>query len=134
MVSGMMKKTMITLVLLGCAFLLPAQTKTTVQGRIENAENLRLYYYLNEESYPVSVDGDGRYNIELDLSDFTIIKFSPLTGYPSITLNKEGAHRPAPSMPVYIEPGEQVTVDFDLQKWPMAQIKGQKVAREWGKL
>ena len=37
MVSGMMKKTMITLVLLGCAFLLPAQTKTTVQGRIENA-------------------------------------------------------------------------------------------------
>ena len=81
MVSGMMKKTMITLVLLGCAFLLPAQTKTTVQGRIENAENLRLYYYLNEESYPVSVDGDGRYNIELDLSDFTIIKFSPLTGY-----------------------------------------------------
>ena len=45
MVSGMMKKTMITLVLLGCAFLLPAQTKTTVQGRIENAENLRLYYY-----------------------------------------------------------------------------------------
>ncbi len=57
MVSGMMKKTMITLVLLGCAFLLPAQTKTTVQGRIENAENLRLYYYLNEESYPVSVDG-----------------------------------------------------------------------------
>ena len=79
MVSGMMKKTMITLVLLGCAFLLPAQTKTTVQGRIENAENLRLYYYLNEESYPVSVDGDGRYNIELDLSDFTIIKFSPLT-------------------------------------------------------
>jgi len=82
----------------------------------------------------VSVDGDGRYNIELDLSDFTIIKFSPLTGYPSITLNKEGAHRPAPSMPVYIEPGEQVTVDFDLQKWPMAQIKGQKVAREWGKL
>ncbi len=134
MVGGMMKKTMITFVLLGCAFLLPAQTKTTVQGRIENAENLRLYYYLNEESYPVSVDGDGRYNIELDLSDFTIIKFSPLTGYPSITLNKEGAHRPAPSMPVYIEPGEQVTVDFDLQKWPMAQIKGQKVAREWGKL
>ena len=79
MVSGMMKKTMITLVLLGCAFLLPAQTKTTVQGRIENAENLRLYYYLNEESYPVSVDGDGRYNIELDLSDFKIFSSDRLS-------------------------------------------------------
>ena len=37
-------------------------------------------------------------------------------------------------MSVYIEPGERVTVDFDLQQWPVARIKGQKVAKEWGKL
>ena len=77
MVSEMMKKTIITFILLGCAFLLSAQKKTTVQGRIANAENLRLCYYLNDESCPVSVDKDGRYSIELELSDFTIIKLYP---------------------------------------------------------
>ena len=112
MVSEMMKKTIITFILLGCAFLLSAQKKTTVQGRIANAENLRLCYYLNDESCPVSVDKDGRYSIELELSDFTIIKLYPLAGYPVIVLNKEGVHRPTPNMPVYIEPGESVICGF----------------------
>lgn len=129
-----MKKIVITIILLGCTFILFAQKKTTIQGRIANVENLRLCYYLQEDSYPVSIDKDGKYSIELELCDFTIIKFYPLSGYPSIVLNEKGAHRPVTTMPVYVEPGEQVTVDFDLQKWPVATIKGQKVGREWGKL
>lgn len=129
-----MKKIVIIVSLLVYSFVLFAQKKTTIQGRIANADNLDLRYNLNEESYVVGVGQDGRFCIELDLADFAILEFYPMKGYPSIQTDERGSHLPVLSMFVYIEPGEEVTVDFDLQQWPVAKIKGQKAAKEWGKL
>ena len=120
--------------LLVCTFTLFAQKQTTIQGRVMHADKLDLRYNLNGESYKVGVDKDGRYSIVLDLTDFAILELYPLRGYPSIQMDEKGSHLPVQGMSVYIEPGERVTVDFDLQQWPVARIKGQKVAKEWGKL
>lgn len=83
-------------------------------------ENLRLSYYLKGDSYPVNVDKSGKYSIELELNDFTIVELYPMAGYPSIVVDAKGSHLPVRGLPVYIEPGEQITVDFDLKEWPVA--------------
>lgn len=129
-----MKRTIVTAILLLNIVTLFAQNKTSIQGQIQNPENLRLSYYLKGDSYPVNVDKSGKYSIELELNDFTIVELYPMAGYPSIVVDAKGSHLPVRGLPVYIEPGEQVTVDFDLKEWPVARIKGQKVAKEWGKL
>lgn len=130
----MMKRIVITVSLLICTFILFAQKQTTIQGQITHADKLDLHYNLNGESHAVSVDKDGKFRIELDLTDFAIVEFYPLRGYPSIRMDEQGSHLPVRNLPVYIEPGELVTLDFDLQEWPVARIKGQKVAKEWGKM
>lgn len=130
----MKNKIGITVILFFCSVLLFAQKKTSIQGQVQHPENLRLSYYLKGDSYPVSVDKDGKFSIEFELSDFTIVEFYPIAGYPSIVMDAKGSHLSVCGLSVYIEPGEQVTVNFDLKQWPIAQIKGQKVAKEWGKL
>lgn len=111
-----------------------AQTKTTITGNVKHPEGVRMTYSVNEKSYPIEIDKDGKFRIELDLKDFAIVELSPYSGIPDIVIDEKGSHIPLSSMPIYVEPGESVTVDFDTKEWPIARISGQKTAKDWGYL
>ncbi len=129
-----MKKFLLLAVLFFPIACLCAQTKTTITGNVKHPEGLRLNYRVNEESHSVEVGKNGKFRIELDLKDFAIVNLSPFSGVPDIVTNAEGSHIPVPPMAVYVEPGENVTVDFDTKEWPIARISGQKTAKDWGYL
>ena len=129
-----MKKFFLLAVLFFPIACLCAQTKTTITGNVKHPEGVRMTYSVNEKSYPIEIDKDGKFRIELDLKDFAIVNLSPYSGIPDIVTDAKGSHIPVPSMAVYVEPGENVTVDFDTKEWPIARISGQKTAKDWGYL
>lgn len=129
-----MKKFFLLAVLFFPIACLCAQTKTTITGNVKHPEGVRMTYSVNEKSYPIEIDKDGKFRIELDLKDFAIVNLSPFSGVPDIVTDAKGSHIPVPSMAVYVEPGENVTVDFDTKEWPIARISGQKTAKDWGYL
>ena len=129
-----MKKFFLLAVLFFPIACLCAQTKTTITGNVKHPEGVRMTYSVNEKSYPIEIDKDGKFQIELDLKDFAIVNLSPFSGVPDIVTDVKGSHIPVPSMAVYVEPGENVTVDFDTKEWPIARISGQKTAKDWGYL
>lgn len=129
-----MKKFFLLAVLFFPIACLCAQTKTTIMGNVKHPEGVRMTYRVNEKSYPIEIDKDGKFRIELDLKDFAIVNLSPFSGVPDIVTDAKGSHLPVPSMPVYVEPGEDVSVDFDTKEWPIARISGQKTAKDWGYL
>lgn len=129
-----MKKFFLLAVLFFPIACLCAQTKTTITGKVKHPEGLRLNYRVNEESHSVEVGKNGKFRIELDLKDFAIVELSPYSGIPDIVTDAKGTHIPVPVMPVYVEPGEDVSVDFDTKEWPIARISGQKTAKDWGYL
>lgn len=129
-----MKKFFLLAVLFFPIACLCAQTKTTITGNVKHPEGVRMTYSVNEKSYPIEIDKDGKFRIELDLKDFAIVELSPYSGIPDIVIDEKGSHIPLSSMPIYVEPGESVTVDFDTKEWPIARISGQKTAKDWGYL
>lgn len=129
-----MKKFFLLAVLFFPIACLCAQAKTTITGKVKHPEGLRLNYRVNEESHSVEVGKNGKFRIELDLKDFAIVELSPYSGIPDIVTDAKGTHIPVPVMPVYVEPGEDVSVDFDTKEWPIARISGQKIAKDWGYL
>ena len=129
-----MKKFFLLAVLFFPIACLCAQTKTTITGNVKHPEGVRMTYSVNEKSYPIEIDKDGKFRIELDLKDFAIVELSPYSGIPDIVIDEKGSHIPLSSMPIYVEPGESVTVDFDAKEWPIARISGQKTAKDWGYL
>ena len=129
-----MKKFFLLAVLFFPIACLCAQTKTTITGNVKYPEGVRMTYSVNEKSYPIEIDKDGKFRIELDLKDFAIVELSPYSGIPDIVIDEKGSHIPLSSMPIYVEPGESVTVDFDTKEWPIARISGQKTAKDWGYL